>query len=78
MEVITGGLNYLPYLISISVSMAVIIKDHMKALGLDQVYTYVVRITYKLLYIVNMSCTSFIVITSWTRVHRNLVVLPAG
>jgi len=33
----SGGLNHLPYLLSVSVSMAVI-KDFMKALGLNQAY----------------------------------------
>ena len=38
---LSGGLNHLPYLQSISVSMAVIkdfSKNYMKALGLNQVY----------------------------------------
>ena len=39
-----GGLNHLPYLLSISVSMAVI-KDffdkYMKALGLNQAYMHI-------------------------------------
>ena len=41
LAIYTGGLNHLPYLLSISVSMAVI-KDfstnYMKALGLNQAY----------------------------------------
>ena len=45
---ISWGLNHLPYILSISVSMAVI-KDgstnYMKALGLNQSYIYVVKIT---------------------------------
>ena len=46
---IAGGLNHLPYLLSILVSMAVI-KDfstnYMKALGLNQAYMLKLRIKY--------------------------------
>ena len=37
----SGGLNHLPYLLSVSVSMAVIkdfLTNYMKALGLNQAY----------------------------------------
>ena len=49
----TGGLNHLPYLLSISVSMAVkkdLSTGYKKALGPNQAYE-VVKIMYQLVYI---------------------------